>query len=175
MKKLMVFLMAAMFAFACTTAVAESVRFVEDSSLFDIEMELPENATVGENTGMTGTNLVRVDSEGLASVWVVIAYSEIYTDNESMNDLDEEEIQNLMDIAGIQYEEPELSVDVTPSGNKYIRVCANSEFDIDSIFTLYKGYFVELTQWHDDYSELTDADLAFMQQLLYNIEFTELK
>ena len=45
---------------------------------------------------------------------------------------------------------------------------------MDSIFTLYDGFFVELTQWHENYAELSEKDYAFMQQLLYNLEFIPL-
>ena len=43
---------------------------------------------------------------------------------------------------------------------------------IDSLFTIYEGYFVELIQYHDDYSEQTDADDDFARTLLYGIEFS---
>ena len=72
-----------------------------------------------------------------------------------------------------QYDDAQTSIEVTPSGNKYIHV--TTDVGMGSIFTLYMGYFVELTQWHEDYSELTDADYAFMQQLLYNITFQPLQ
>ncbi len=178
MKKLVTILLA-MVLTAClaASALAEggNVRFVESSSDFDIEMALPEGATVGTQMGRAQVSVVEILSEGLATVRISIAPSDTY-DKESMNDLTDEEIETLKTLAGSQYDQPELTVDVTPSGNKYIHVCANSEYDMDSIFTLYMGYFVELTQWHDgDYAKITEADYAFMQQLLYNISFLPLE
>ena len=174
MKKLLAILMAALLTFSCASALGESVRFVEDSADFDIEMPLPEGATVVSQSGSELVSMTEIHSEGLANVRVTIAASDIY-ETQSMNDLTDEEVEALKALAGVQFEEPEMTVDVTPSGNKYIHVCANAESDIDSIFTLYMGYFVELTQWHEDYSEITEADFAFMQQLLYNIEFLPLE
>lgn len=176
MKKYVAILLAALIALTCTSALAETVRFSEDSDDFDIEMLLPEGAVVASLLGTEQTNMVRIDAEGLASVWIVVAYSEIYNENESMNDLSDDDILSLMEIAGIQFENPEMTILVTPSGNKYILVEANeeSDSDMDSIFTLYKGYFIQLTQWHDDFAVLTEADTEFMNQLLYNIEFTDL-
>lgn len=175
MKKYLAILLAALLALSCTTALGETVKFVEDSSLFDIEMALPENAAVAEKRGNDQTNMVRITSEGLAGVWISVAYSDIYGDDQSMNDLNDDAVNLLIAAAGLQYDQPEVTVDVTPSGNKYIYICANSDFDVDAIFTLYKGYFIELTQWHDDYSKITEADTEFMKQLLYNIEFTDIK
>ena len=63
---------------------------------------------------------------------------------------------------------PESSTKIPPSppkphrrGNLYLFVSSNDESDIDSLFTIYEGYFVELIQYHDDYSEQTDADDDF--------------
>lgn len=170
MKKVLAIFLTLALTLGCAGALAESVRFVEDSPLFDIEMELPEGATVGAKTGGDSVSIVEVLSEGLATVRITIAASDVY-DELSMNDLSDEDIEVLKQLGSLQYEEPELTIEVTPSGNKYIHVCANSEFDVDAIFTLYKGYFVELTQWHEDYAEITEADFAFMQQLLYNLNF----
>lgn len=179
MKKLLAILLSLLLTLTCVSAMAEAtapttVRFVEDSPNFDIEMPLPEGATVGEMTGAEMVSIVEVLNGNLAPVSVAIAASDIY-ETQSMNDLTDEEIEALKLIASEQYENPEVTVDVTPSGNKYIHICANSEFDVDSIFTLYMGYFVELTQWHDDYESLGEDDYAFMLQLLYNIEFLPLQ
>jgi len=173
MKKVLAILIAVVMLTLCTvSALAESVRFVEDSSDFDIEMELPEGATVGERTSSELVSVCQIQSEGLADVYITIAPSELYGD-ESMNDLTDEDVADLEALAIEQYDEAQTIIDITPSGNKYIHV--TSDAGVNSIFTLYLGYFVELTQWHEDYSEITDADYAFMQQLLYNIEFMPLQ
>ena len=170
MKKLLAILLVLAMTLACTAALAERVRFVEESPDFDIEMELPEGAVAVDTKVDEMLSLQSFQMGELAPVSIVIAPSDIY-ETLSMNDLSDEDVEALKAIAGEQYDDPKATVDVTPSGNKYIHICANAEYDMDSIFTLYKGYFIQLTQWHEDYSEITDADYAFMQQLLYNIEF----
>ncbi len=169
MKKALAILVAVMMTLVCGGALAETVKFLEDSSVFDIEMALPDGAVVGDQDSSELVSYSEITSEGLASVAVTIAPSEEYGDL-SMNDLTEEEVEQLKALVAEQFESAELTVEITPSGNAYIFVNADEE-GIDAIFTLYLGYFVELTQWHDDFSELTDADNAFMMQLLYNIEF----
>ncbi len=171
MKKVLAILTAAILLFGSASAFAEVVEFAEDSSKFNIQMELPEGAFVGEQVDSELISVCEINNEGLASVYITIAPSDIYEDL-SMNDLSEEDIMNLESLASEQYDNPEMAIEITPSGNKYIHISTNA--DIASIFTLYKGYFVELTQWHEDYSELTDADYAFMLQLLYNIDFLPL-
>ncbi len=174
MKKLLAILLSTLMLLSCVGAFAEgmdTVRFVEDSPNFDIEMPLPEGATVGDKGSVDTYSYVVIENGTLASVVISVAPSDLY-DGLSMNDLSDDDVEILKATAAEQYDDPVLTVDVTPSGNKYIHVCANSEYDIDSIFTLYMGYFVELTQFHDDFSTITDEDYAFMQQLLYNITFT---
>lgn len=170
MKKLLSLLLCLALALCLTGATAETVRFVEDSSTFDIEMELPEGAAVRSSTGGTGVSVMRIGKEGLATVSVNIAVSDLLGED-SLNDMGEEDVQLLVQAAGEQYDAPSSSVDITPSGNKYIYTCSNGESDMDSIVTVYDGYFIEMTQWYDDYHELTEADHAFLLQLLYNLEF----
>ena len=169
MKKALAILIAAMVMLVCSGALAETVKFMEDSSDFDIEMELPEGAAVGERASSALVSYCEITSEGLAPVAVTIAMEDIY-DDLSMNDLSDDEVENLKVRAAEQYEDPELTIGTTLLGNKYIFVNADEE-GINAIFTLYLGYFIELTQWHDDFSEITEADNAFMLQLLYNLDF----
>ncbi len=173
MKKVLAILTAVMMLMLFSaTALAETVKFVEDSTDFDISMELPEGATVGEKDSSALVSVCEIKSEGLADVYITIAPSDLYGD-ESMNDLSDTDVADLEALAVEQYDDAQTSIEVTPSGNKYIHV--TTDVGMGSIFTLYMGYFVELTQWHEDYSELTDADFAFMQQLLYNITFQPLQ
>lgn len=169
MKKTLAILLAVMMMLVCSGALAETVKFLEDSSEFDIEMALPAGAAVGEQTSSALVSYCLITSEGLASVAITIAPSDIYGDL-SLKELSAEEVETLKAQAGEQYEDPELTVETTPSGNDYIFVNADEE-GINAIFTVYLGYFVELTQWHDDFSALTEADNAFLLELLHNIEF----
>lgn len=170
MKKLLSMLMAALLLMSVTGALAESIRFIENSSTFDIEIELPEGAKVSANTNVGQMSIVTISSEGLADVSITIAGSDIY-DLENLADLSDDDVNLLAETAGMQYENPEIVIDTTPSGNKYIHICSNAESDIDAIFTLYDGYFIEMTQWHEDYAQLTEQDYDFMLQLLHNLTF----
>ena len=105
-----------------------------------------------------------------AAVSLNIAPSEI--DSElSLDDLTEEQQLQYGQQVGEMFVNPKIHLDTTPSGNKYLHVCSNEEDDIDTIFTLYKGCFVELIQYNDDFSQLTEADEAFCLSILHGIEF----
>lgn len=169
MKKTLAILLAVIMTLICSGALAETVKFLENSSDFDIEMELPEGAAVGDQISSALVSYCEITSEGLASVAVTIAPSDIYGEL-SLKDLSEEEVEELKAQAGEQYKDPEMTIETTLLGNDYIFVNADEE-GINAIFTLYLGYFIELTQWHDDFSPITEADNAFMLQLLYNLEF----
>ena len=106
-----------------------------------------------------------------ASVFLSIAPSEI--DSElSLADLTEEQQLQYGQMVGEMFVNPEIHLDTTPSGNLYLHVCSNEASDIDTIFTIYKGYFVELIQFSgEDFAPLTEEDKAFCLSLLHGIEF----
>lgn len=167
MKKMLAILTAAMMLLVCSGALADTVRFLEDSSDFDIEMALPEGATVGDQTSSELVSVCEINSEGLASVTITIAADEEYGEL-SLNDLTEEEVASLKELVAEPYEDAELSVEITPSGNGYIAINADEE-GINAIVMVYLGYFVQLTQWHDDFSPITEADpwLVFLSYFLF--------
>lgn len=105
-----------------------------------------------------------------ASVILSIAPSEI--DSElSLGDLTEEQQLQYGEQVGSMFVNPEIHLDTTPSGNKYLHICSNEEDDIDTIFTIYKGWFVELIQFNDDFAQLTEEDEAFCLSVLHGLEF----
>ena len=114
MKKLLCLLTALLMLVCAGGAIAESVRFVETSSTFDIEMELPEGAKIVSTTGKDDLTIVNIASEGLAEVSITIAPSELYGDSK-LNDLSDEEINALAERAGLQYEAPKTTIEVTPA------------------------------------------------------------
>ena len=178
MKKLICLFLAALFA--VSFASAETIETVEttipltqpDSPVTitltyegDLEIEFDESAP-------SGSVRATVHSDEHADVIISIAPSELFL-GRSMADLDEEELQQLQEIAGSQYENPIFAQETSPEGNQYLFVSSNEECDVDNLFTIYQGYFVELIQYHEDYSEQTDADDDFCRSLLYGIHFAD--
>ena len=117
------------------------------------------------------SNVWQVTDQVHADVFLSIAPSEI--DSElSLGDLTEEQQLQYGQMVGEMFDNPEIHLDTTPSGNVYLHVCSNEESDIDTSFTIYKGYFVELIQFSaDDFAQLTEEDKAFCLSVLHGIEF----
>ena len=176
MKKLLGFTLAALMLAGCACAeiatVETTIPLTQPDSPVTITLTCEEALEVEFDQDVPST-MVRatVHSEEHADVVISIAPSELYVDR-SMADLTEEELDELRAIAGEQYENPSFATETSPEGNLYLFVSSNDESDIDSLFTIYEGYFVELIQYHEDYSEQTDADDDFARSLLYGIEFS---
>ena len=117
-----------------------------------------------------GMNVWMLTDQAHAGVYLSIAPSEI--DSElSLADLTEEQQLLYGEMVGAMFDNPVIHLDTTPSGNKYLHVCSNEASDIDTVFTIYKGYFVELVQFADDFATLTEEDKAFLLSVLHGIEF----
>ncbi len=129
----------------------------------DLEIEFEDNVP-SDNVRAT------VHSQEHADVVISIAPSDVFA-GRSMSDLTQEELEYLQEVAGSQFENPTFATETSPEGNLYLFVCSNDEWDVDSLFTIYQGYFVELIQYHDDFAEQTEADDEFCRSLLYGIEF----
>lgn len=120
--------------------------------------------------GFSDANLWIVTDQAHADVFLNIAPSEI--DRElSLGDLTQEQQMQYGQMVGAMFASPEIHLDTTPSGNLYLHVCSNEESDIDTIFTIYKGYFVELIQFFSDFAQLSEEDQAFCLNVLHGIEF----
>ena len=160
----------------CLTLAALMITGLACAEIATVETTIPLTCdsaleVVFDEDVPTGVVRATVHSDEHADVVISIAPSELYV-GRSMADLSEEELDELRSIAGEQYENPTFATETSPEGNLYLFVSSNDESDIDSLFTIYEGYFVELIQYHDDYSEQTDADDDFARSLLYGIEFS---
>ena len=120
-----------------------------------------------------GTVYARATREGCANVYIIITPSDV-SDGISMNDLDEEGLALFKSLCGAQYLMPVITERTTPAGNLFIEVCSNEESDIDSFITLFEGYLIQIDYYHPDFSELTEADHAFAEDILYGIWVNEL-
>lgn len=170
MKKLSAVLCVLVILFAVSFAAAQTVRFVEDSPDFNIEMELPEGTVLGNQTSQGLVSVVELRHNDRANVRVSIAPSELY-DGQSLKDMSDEDVGLLVTALCSEYASPLVEIGETPEGNEYIYICSNEITDIDSICTVYKGYFITLTQMNDDLSPLADSDQEYLLTLLYNLKF----
>ena len=154
-------------AFAQSTAKLTSI---EDQ--FDIILNYEEPLTLTQDEAPAGYVYFTAEREEIAPVYVSIAPSEL-AEGLSMAELGEEGQKILTAMASGQYQSPITETRTTQAGNLYLYIRSGDTSDIVTLFTLYKGYFVQLTQFKDDFSALTDKDEAFCLELLQGIEFTD--
>ena len=179
MKKLFAAFLCAMLL-TCTFALAEGqtsapdqqiIPLEESAQAFDIVLLLPDGAamTINEqNDDYTNFGVVKDHYEVIGTM----APSEEYA-GLSLNDLTDDQVNALAEQAASDFDDAVIQIDITPSGNKYIMVSEREECLVATVFTVYRGYFVQLVQYHDDFSALTDGETAFMLEVLHGIEFTD--
>lgn len=162
MKKILCLLMVAMLLTVAFGALAEEkVRLHTSTDTLVVELTLPEGAVITSTQAVGDSTITTVSKEGVAPVHIVIAPSEMYENTQSLADLPDEEKEGLLQLVCEQYENPLSELETTPSGNEHYIIDTNGESDVHIIFTLFKGYFFELTQWHDDYAKLNEEDMNF--------------
>ena len=172
MKKMLSLFAALCLMLSAVSAMAETTELLKLTNGVTIVLNHDESVQIypaAQNTPNEGFWMI--DNAVNASVTLSIAPSEI--DSElSLGDLTEEQQLQYGQQVGEMFANPEIHLDTTPSGNNYLHVCSNEESDIDTIFTIYKGYFVELIQFSDDnFAKLSEEDKAFCLSLLHGLEF----
>ena len=167
MKKLCALLLAALLLCSCS-ALAETVKLLEDSPTFDITLEIPDGAEFLPFMS-NGIAMAHVQQEGMAHVFISVAFSELYTVN--LADMDESEREALIAAQIRDYGDVTVLPGVTPEGNMYVEFRADSGNDLSVVWTLYQGYFIQLSLYYEDGKPLTEADHAFMMDLLYGMHF----
>lgn len=168
MKKLLALLAAVLMLLSCAAAMAETVYLTEESPFFDIALELPEGAAFTP-LSTTGVAMADVQKEGMAHVFISVAFSELYTGD--LKDITDEERDALIAAQTVDLGDVEVIPGVTPEGNMYVEFRPNTGNDLCAVWTLYQGYFVQLTLYNEDGQPLTEADHDLMMSLLYGMHF----
>lgn len=172
MKKKISVLLILLLTFTCMSCLAEVVPLAESTDRFDMTLALPEGASLSLNNELETTTCAIAVMPDVADVMIMIGPGEEYGE-QNLAELSDEDIQLLVESTQEDFDNPTSEINTTPSGNKYISVRQDGEYAMATIFTLYRGYFVQLTQFYDDLSPLTDKDTAFLMDILYGIEFVE--
>ena len=158
MKKL-IFVLCAVFALAAVTAFAESA---------------PEKVVLWEHTakemdadGNEIEQLAKGTLETKAPVVVAISPAD-YGAHANLNNATEEQLQMLINRIAEQFEEGSYNSGVTKteSGNVYVYA---GDSTTRSILQVYEDTLLELIQFHDDFSDLTEEDQAFAVEVLQGI------
>lgn len=124
------------------------------------------SATTGEVTRLT------VRRSGCADVMVSIAYADT-EDTRSMKDMSAQELEDCKAVLLADYPGADILTRTTKSGNVYLLADMHGDYDLHDMFTLYRGFYIELVQYRADFSPLTDKDDAFLLDVLQGIWIRE--
>lgn len=132
----------------------------------EVTMILPEGYTVTslEDAG----NVVSISNAdtGTPDYKLSFAFSEEYSGVSSF-DMKEDEFLQLSEILQAEYNMPSVTYAQTQEGSRLIILDENkSGSDFANIYTLYKGYFVQVYIARPDYATLSDKDIDVGIQLI---------
>lgn len=174
MKRIVTIAIAVMILCLSAFALAEETKLAVLNATHEAVLKTQTPVTVQFMENMPeGYVYAQASREDLADVHIVIVPSEV-SEGVSMKDLDEEGKALFKSMCAMEYADPVIEEKTTPAGNLYIKVCSNEASDIDSYVTLFEGYLIQLDVYHPDFSPLTDADHAFVEEILTGIWINEI-
>lgn len=171
MKHLIALALAALLALSCAGfALAEAQTYdlftVGGKATLTLTIDRePLYITLDETFTELGASHATVEMDGLAPCVISVAKSDIAED-QSLTDMGEEGLETLKARVSEQFENPEILTgkvgDITYIA---IKTCGEAS-DVHSVFTIEKGYFVQLDQYRADFSELSEEDETFAREVL---------
>ena len=166
MKHLIALALAALLALSCAGfALAEAQTYdlfaIGDKAMLTLTIDCdPLYIARDEAFNEMGVSHAILETDGIAPCVVSVAKSDVLED-QSLTDLGEEGLEELKKLAAEQFENPEV-ITGEANGMTYIAVKVyGDEGNIHTIFTIVNGYFVQTTQYHEDFSALTEEDGSF--------------
>lgn len=158
------------FALLLTLSLLCCAALAESTGLTSVVLPLPEGAEIVQNYADESYYGAQIRKDGVADVMLIVAPSEIYADK-SLSELSDDELAELTElIMEDMAAESTYTLETTPSGNQYLMIRERGEGNSNVILTVYRGYFIQLTQFNEDFSELTDADEAFLLDLFHALD-----
>ena len=140
--------------------------------------ELPDDSELIYDAEGSDDGMWTLDIEGVANIRIFISQCMLKNAaGVSLADVQGENLQQLTDMATVDYDDPVVEILTTPSGNQYMHIYERDEElrSVCTMFTLYKGAVIELVQFNDDFSPLTEHDHEVMEDVLYSIWIYEVK
>ena len=163
-------------AAAPAAPVKESLGTLSVNGEFALQCLLPETYVL-QVVNVQGSKIVAsILSEDIEKpeLYLTIAYSEIFSDVERMNDLSEDDLQ-MLETSFTDMNDVEISYTETSYGTK-LMVCreVGNDTDFVDIFSVYKGYNVEFIMQPNPKAKnqhLTDAQIKMCVDFLSEVDF----
>ena len=151
-----------------------SLGVVNVNGAFELKCALPEGYSVEVLFSETHFCLASVnpDDEAKPTLMISVAYNELYSDVERINDLDEETLQRI-EASFREEDDVEITYMETAYGTRLMVVKEVSDgVDYLDFYTIYKGYEVELVLIHASADEpITEAEIQMAVKFLSDMDF----
>ena len=177
MKKFLAILLCVSMLLGCA-ALAEtekaSLGVVNVNGAFELKCALPEGYSLEVLFSETHFCLASVnpEDETKPTLMISVAYNELYSDVERINDLDEETLKRIEDSFRDE-DDVEITSMETAYGTRLMVVMEVSDsVDYLDFYTIYKGYEVELVLIHANEGEsITEAEIQMAVKFLSDMDF----
>lgn len=108
---------------------------------------------------------VYISTDDLAPCVLSIAKSEL-ADGMSLTEMGQEGIDALVAMVSEQFENPEIKTGKIGENTFIAMMVYGDEGDAHSVFTIENGYFVQLDQYNEDFSDMDSTDGDFAKAIL---------
>jgi hypothetical protein len=175
MKKIIAIIAAAAMLLASFAAAAEPQKITEAAMGFDISINLPEGAVYTELTTSTELTVasIKLADETKPDYYLSFASSEEYANEDYMSDMTDEELEALYELCSADCDKPTKEIKKLDNGVTVMIVKDEDYSEMGNIFTIYRGYFIQITVIHMDYKDLTDEDMQTAIDLMAGLTLVE--
>ena len=108
---------------------------------------------------------VHISTDDLAPCVLSIAKSEL-ADGMSLTEMGQEGIDALVELVSEQFENPEIKTGKIGESTYIAMMVYGDDGDAHSVFTIENGYFVQLDQYNEDFSDMDSTDGDFAKAVL---------
>lgn len=176
MKKWIALVAVLMMLFSATTAFAETVQVREDAQEFDVEITLPQGATM-EQIEVGDVSIMEIHLQSTRETpnySLAVSASEEYVDKD-MTDLTEDEKAAVAEAWGQGMVEPTYAFVPSENGEYTMLVMEeNTETnDYAILLTIHDGYFISLYTAYEDFKKLNSEDMEIMYDIANSIVIKE--
>ena len=179
MKKIIALVLSLVMLLGCTAAMAEATAEKESLGVlkvvgaFDIKYSpLPDDYKIDVylQNDMTLIANISTTKKELPKMGLIIAFNDEWSDTERLNDVSDEDMEAIKDSFFEEYDEVEFDIKETNAGTKLLiaKIPGGQEA---YVYTIYKGYELEMQIIPDKDGELTDEDIDRVVAFLSEMEF----
>ena len=144
----------------CTISGKATITLTTDYAPLYISQEV-DQALMND----LGFARVFISADDVAPCVLSIAKSEL-ADGMSLTEMGQEGIDALVELVSEQFEEPQIKTGKIGDRTYIALMVYGDDGDAHSVFTIDNGYFVQLDQYNEDFSDMDSTDGDFAKAIL---------